>query len=78
MNATLSVDLPPGLDPDEARTLLAAALFDRGRLSLGQAAEMVGLPKAAFLEILGALGVSPFQYDGDDLADEFGRPAGGG
>ena len=73
MTATLSVDLPPGLDPDEARTLLAAALFDRGHLSLGQAAEMVGTSKESFLATLSGLGVSPFQYDGDDLADELGR-----
>lgn len=78
MPATLSVDLPAGLDPDEARTLLAAALFDRGRLSLGQAAAMVGLPKAAFLDVLGVLGVSPFQYDGDDLAGEIGQDAADG
>ncbi len=76
MNATLSVDLPPGLEPDEARTLLAAALFDRGRLSLGQAAEMAGCTRPAFLDALGALGISPFQYDGDDLAAELGRDAG--
>lgn len=76
MNATLSVDLPPGLEPDEARTLLAATLFDRGRLSLGQAAEMAGSSRPEFLEALGSLGISSFQYDGDDLAAELGRDAG--
>ena len=49
---------------------VAAVLFDRGILSSGQAAEMVGISKKAFLEVVGKYGVSIFQYDEDDLINE--------
>lgn len=77
MPHTLSVALPPDIAPDEARVMLAAMLFDQARLSLGQAAELAGLSRPDFLDALGRLGVSPFQYDGDDLAGEIARAEGG-
>ena len=49
---------------------VAAVLFDRGILSSGQAAEMVGISKKAFLEVVGKYGVCIFQYDEDDLINE--------
>ncbi len=47
--------------------ILATKLYERGKLSLGQAAEFVGLSKRAFMEILGDYGVSIFNYSGEDL-----------
>jgi predicted HTH domain antitoxin len=47
--------------------MVAARLFEQGKLSSGQAAEMVGLSKRAFIEVLGKYGVSVFGYDADDL-----------
>jgi predicted HTH domain antitoxin len=49
---------------------LAAKLFDRGLISSGQAATIVGISKKAFIEIVGQYGVSIFQYDEDELAEE--------
>ncbi|PHI19770.1 hypothetical protein CEQ90_11120 [Lewinellaceae bacterium SD302] len=49
---------------------IAALLFDRGILSSGQAAEMVGLSKRSFLEVVGKYGVSIFQYDEDEFQEE--------
>ena len=49
---------------------LAALLFDRGILSSGQAADMVGLTKRSFLEMVGKYGVSIFQYDEDEFLEE--------
>ena len=49
---------------------LAAKLFDRGLVSSGQAAQIVGISKKAFIEIVGAYGVSIFQYDEEELLDE--------
>lgn len=43
--------------------MLAAKLYERGILSAGQAAEMVGLSKRAFVELLGKYGVSVFGYE---------------
>lgn len=33
----LTADLSPDVDPDEARLLLGMKLFEKGKLSLGQA-----------------------------------------
>lgn len=46
---------------------IASRLFERGKLSLGQAAELVGISKAAFMDLLGLYGVSYFNYSPDDL-----------
>jgi len=37
------------------------------KLSMGQAAELVGLSKSAFMEILGTYGVSVFNYPSSNL-----------
>jgi predicted HTH domain antitoxin len=58
----------------EFRLVLAAKLFELGRLSLGQAAELAGRTKADFRFELGPLGVSIFNYDLDDLKHEIHGP----
>ncbi|MCE7864211.1 MAG: UPF0175 family protein [Bacteroidetes bacterium CHB5] len=47
--------------------VIASKLYEKGKLSLGQAAELVGLSKRAFMEILGTYGVSVFNYPSSDL-----------
>ncbi len=66
---TLTINYPDTVDLDEmeARMVLATRLYERGRLSLGQAAELVGLSKGAFMEVLGTYGVSVFNYPASDL-----------
>ncbi|MFY9346089.1 MAG: UPF0175 family protein [Planctomycetota bacterium] len=54
----------------EFRLLLAAKLYELGRLSLGQAAEIAGRSKAEFLFDLAPLGVSILNYGIDDLKHE--------
>ena len=49
---------------------LAAKLFERGMITSGQGAEMVGLSKSAFIELLGKYEVSVFQYDMDDVLED--------
>lgn len=46
----------------ELRIVAAVKWYEVGRLSQGSAAELAGLSRAAFLEALAQLGVSPFQY----------------
>nr|WP_295929018.1 UPF0175 family protein [uncultured Dyadobacter sp.] len=41
---------------------MAAKLYESGKLSLGQAAEMAGLTKRTFAELLGEYGVSLVNY----------------
>jgi predicted HTH domain antitoxin len=38
---TLTLQIPDSLDEKEAKTLLAAKLYEKGDLSLGQAAELL-------------------------------------
>jgi predicted HTH domain antitoxin len=64
------LQLPDSLDAKEAQFLLAAKLYERGDLSLGQAAELGGYSKRQFMELLGNYDVSLFSYTGKDLEDE--------
>ena len=66
---TLTVKLPSTveLDENELLLMLASKLYEKGKLSLGQAAELAGFSKRAFAEILGRNGVSIFNYPADSL-----------
>lgn len=65
----LKLNIPDTVDFDdkEATMAIASRLFEKGKLSLGQAAELVGLSKGAFMEILGTYGVSVFNYSSSEL-----------
>ena len=66
---TLMINLPDTVDFDDKDALMtiASRLYGKGKLSLGQAAELVGLSKRAFMELLGTYGVSVFNYPSSDL-----------
>lgn len=64
---TLTVQVPDNLDEREAKMLLAAKLYEKGSLSLGQAAELAGYSKRTFMELLGNYGVSVFDYSEAEL-----------
>lgn len=51
----------------EAQKTLAIALYRSGKLSTGLAAEMAGIPRSAFIILLGQHGLSPFGEDPDEL-----------
>lgn len=68
----LTVELPLGLSPDEAKILLAIKLYEIGRVSLGQAARTAGHSRRAFLEILGNHKVPVFNYSPEELREETG------
>jgi len=67
---TLILNLPDTLDVDnsEVTMLVAAQLYKQSKLSLGQAAELVGLSKRAFAERLGEYNVSIFNYPASELS----------
>lgn len=54
----------------EARLAMAVKLFDQGRLSSGQAAELAGIPKVHFLYEVGQWGVSTLQVEESDLLQD--------
>lgn len=66
---TITINIPDTVDFDDKDAIMAIAsrLYEKGKLSLGQAAELVGLSKGAFMEILGTYGVSVFNYPSSDL-----------
>ncbi|GAB1540696.1 hypothetical protein NUACC21_33650 [Scytonema sp. NUACC21] len=69
MNA-LEVKLPPNISVEEARLLLMVKLFETGKLTVGQAAEMAGYSKPTFIELLGKLSVPVIDYPPEELEKE--------
>ena len=69
---TLTVQIPESVDLNDKDILimLAAQLYEKGKLSLGQAADMAMLTKRKFAELPGQYGVSLFNYPASDLASD--------
>ena len=67
---TITLNIPDSLDMDntEVAMLVASRLYEQDKLSLGQAAELVGLSKRTFAELLGKYNVSIFNYPASDLS----------
>ena len=80
MNRTLTIDysdevlLALGCSPEqfneEAKLLVAVKLYELGRLSLGAAAKLAGIPKPLFLMKLADYGVDAFQLTEEDLQQD--------
>ena len=65
----LTLNIPENLNLNERETkrFLAAKLYESGKLSLGQAAELAGLSQVAFSEILADYDVSLINYPPTDI-----------
>ncbi len=78
---TVSINIPEAAVPflgenqdDLGRELLTAAVvkwFELGTISQGKGAEILGLSRAEFLDVLRAYRVSAWQYTKEDLSEEF-------
>jgi predicted HTH domain antitoxin len=68
--AEVRIPLPPNVSGDEVRTLAAVKLFEVGRVSLGQAAELAGHSVRAFVEVLARYQVPVINYPADELEKE--------
>jgi predicted HTH domain antitoxin len=66
---TIQLNVPDNLDlkDHDFSMIVAAKLYEDAKLSAGQAAEVVGLSKRAFIEMLGKYGVSVFSQSVLDL-----------
>lgn len=75
---TITLEIPDSLAEYQNETIrfIAAKLYESGKLSLGQAADMARLTKRTFAELLGDYGVSYFNYPASDLKDELDRISG--
>ncbi|WNJ20297.1 UPF0175 family protein [Pontibacter sp. G13] len=70
---SIKFNLPKGLHLSqfELSMLFAAKLFEEGLITTGQGAEMVGLSKQAFIELLGKkYKVSIFQYGIEEIEQD--------
>jgi predicted HTH domain antitoxin len=66
----LETSLPAEDFEREAKLLLAAKLFEMGRMSSGMAAELCGMSRVAFLMSLPRVGVSLSNLRPEDALDE--------
>jgi predicted HTH domain antitoxin len=66
---TLQLNFPNTIEQsdEELRLLIAAKLYENGTLTSGQAAELAGLSKREFIEVLGNYNVSVFSTLVEDL-----------
>ncbi len=69
---TLSLNVPDffELNEKEAKLILASKLYEKGQLSLGESAELSGVSKRTFIELLGHYDVSVFNYDAESLESD--------
>ena len=75
MTATLEITLPDSVHLSEfdLKMMLAAKLYEDGTLSGGQAADLAGVSKRTFIELLGKYGVSVFGYDAEEIREDIAR-----
>ena len=69
---TITFNIPETLEISnyEVIMILATQLYQSSKLSLGQAAEMAGLSKNSFIELLSKNEVSIFNYPESDLVKD--------
>jgi len=69
---TITIDLPNSLElnDQEARMVFASKLYEMGKLSLGQAADLAGYSKRTFKELLSNYVVSIINYSPDELEQD--------
>lgn len=68
----LTINIPDNIDLDNLQLamLIASKLYEQGKLSLGQAADLAGLSKRTFLEMLEINNVSVFNYPVSELSND--------
>jgi len=66
---TIQLNIPDSIDLKDYdfSMIVASKLYEDGKLSSGQAAQIVGLSKRAFIEMLGKYGVPVFTTCVSDL-----------
>jgi len=77
---TLTINLPSTIDlgDKEAKMAMASKLYELGKLTLGQAADLAGYSKETFMELLADYGVSLFNYSPEELDEDIKNAEGYG
>ncbi len=63
----IEINIPESVDERDVKMYVAGILFEKGVLSSGQAAELVGITKRQFLETIGEYGISIFGETFEDI-----------
>jgi len=68
----MNLNIPDNVDinKNELTVIVATRLYEIGKLSLGQASEMIGCSKSSFIELLGKYNISVFNYPASDLESD--------
>jgi predicted HTH domain antitoxin len=71
-NIQLNLSMPDMVvaTESELKMMLASRLYEIGQLSLGQAADVAGFTKRAFIEMLGKYNVSLFSQTVQELRED--------
>lgn len=67
---TLSFPDLSNFSEHEVKMIVAGEFYKQGNISLGQAADLVGISKRAFIETMGVYGYSVFGDDPDELISD--------
>ena len=69
---TLTLNIPDSVEVNNKDLAMPVStkLYEQGKLSLGQAAEVAGLSKRTFAELLGSYNVSIFNFPASDLSSD--------
>ena len=68
----MNLNIPDNVEinSNELTVIVARRLYEIGKLSLGQASEMIGCSKSSFIELLGKYNISVFNYPASDLESD--------
>jgi predicted HTH domain antitoxin len=69
---SMNLNIPDNVEinNNELTVIIATRLYEIGKLSLGQASEMIGCSKSSFIELLGKYNISVFNYPASDLESD--------
>ena len=69
---SMNLNIPDNVEinNNELTVIVATRLYEIGKLSLGQASEMIGCSKSSFSELLGKYNISVFNYPASDLESD--------
>ncbi|MDR1095692.1 MAG: UPF0175 family protein [Spirochaetaceae bacterium] len=70
MTINLKIPAMAAFSEFDIKMLLAAKLYEERKLALGYCAELAGLSKRAFIELLGKYGVSLFSQTAAELQSD--------
>jgi predicted HTH domain antitoxin len=69
---TILLNIPDSIDLNdrEVKMLLASRLYEKGKLTLGQASDLAGLSKPTFMELLADYDVPFLNHPASDLNND--------